>query len=274
MPAGQTRNPERNRTAPTQPALVTSACMPATPQLNKNENYSQSVYDLSMNASMPPGWYTNQYGQHQWWDGQQWGPLAANQQPPPPDNLPFNAPNHPPAALAPQAQYAGAPARRESGTGWAWGCLGVFILFALIIGSCTAITSSSTSADRDRRDTQQTQQAQPNLSTDYLSEVDRLMAEEGYEPWERGYIYVRVLSDEEKQNLSCGYGRCAWVAIVALDGCPGGIYVEVDLTSNGTPVDWTNAISASAQPEEEVIVELNTFNENSDAFRISDITCM
>jgi len=25
----------------------------------------------------PPGWYTNLYGQVQWWDGYRWGPLAS-----------------------------------------------------------------------------------------------------------------------------------------------------------------------------------------------------
>lgn len=27
-------------------------------------------------TQIPAGWYTNQNGQQQWWDGQQWGQLA------------------------------------------------------------------------------------------------------------------------------------------------------------------------------------------------------
>ena len=30
----------------------------------------------------PPGWYPNQHGQTQWWDGQAWGPNAPQQQAP------------------------------------------------------------------------------------------------------------------------------------------------------------------------------------------------
>lgn len=45
---------------------------------NLNTRYGNSMTDTP--AQTPPGWYPNQYGQTQWWDGNSWGPVAPQQQ--------------------------------------------------------------------------------------------------------------------------------------------------------------------------------------------------
>lgn len=35
-----------------------------------------TVHHSQPNTAVPAGWYPNQYGQLQWWDGFAWGPLA------------------------------------------------------------------------------------------------------------------------------------------------------------------------------------------------------
>ncbi|WP_198147858.1 NINE protein [Microbacterium sp. XT11] len=60
----------------------------------------------------PPGWYPNQQGHMQWWDGHQWGQLA-----------------HAPSAVAPAPYYQ--PARPMKDTGIAY-------LLAILLGGFAA----------------------------------------------------------------------------------------------------------------------------------------
>lgn len=79
----------------------------------------------------PPGWYTNPYGQLQWWDGYAWGQLA--QQPPqPPPGPP--APSAGSVASAPNPGSAGsatsAPPDKAlpNVSGFVWGALGLAVI--------------------------------------------------------------------------------------------------------------------------------------------------
>lgn len=222
-----------------------------------------------MSGQFPPGWYQNPQGQTQWWTGNDWGPLQG----PPPSQAQFSTPPPPPPPGA-GIQENGAVDSRKSSSASGWGCLALVVVLVLIFVSCTAINSARNSADDDSSGAQEPKPTQVQPQVDYNDILDEQMAEQGFDPWERGYIYVRYLTDDEKANMSCSYARCTWVAIVAIDGCPGGFYVQADLVSNGTPVDWTNAISASAKPEEVVVVEITTFNESVDQMRLSEVTCM
>ena len=73
---------------------------------------------------------------------------------------------------------------------------------------------------------------------------------EGFTIVESGNHYYRWMTDEEKANSSCGYNACSFAIIHSEKGCSAGFYVKADILSNGAPIDWTNATTASVKPGE------------------------
>lgn len=100
------------------------------------------------------------------------------------------------------------------------------------------------------------------------------MRDEGYVQWENSGVYYRYLTEEERAGLSCDFGACAWVMVASAAGCADGYYIQIDLMSGGTPIEWTNGISPSQRPGEAVRLELNWLVDEIDSLRVSEITCM
>lgn len=213
-------------------------------------------------TSPRPGWYTNPSGQLQWWDGTTWGALATE-----------NATSPPPPAVT----------KRYNTWMWVWIsivlviAIGIPVAGLLMVAASTGASTSS-SAPKEQEEEASTSESVPSSPERPASPLpptrDELMIAEGWQPVESGDTYYRFFNEEEQANSSCGYNPCTWVVITSYSGCPGGFYVKADLLAAGTPVDWTNAISASTLPAEPVVVTLEFFNDSVDSVRLSEIRCM
>jgi hypothetical protein len=73
----------------------------------------------------------------------------------------------------------------------------------------------------------------------------------------------------------CSVGDYCWHAkFVAQDGCPGGLYAEINiLDSAGNVIDWTNASASSLGPDSKAILEFSTFNSDAQSAEMSTVDC-
>lgn len=216
-------------------------------------------------TNSPPGWYFNSEGEKQWWDGEKWGVLETQ----------FNA------LYKPEV-----PARKK---GLSVGkfivlVLAVTAVLALVLagmsglGNSTPSTKTSPSAEATDQEAapepEPTQEPAPQPALSAAEQQDQSMTDQGWATVVSGDTYYRFLTDEEKANSSCGSWTCVWVVVVSMSGCPSGFYVKADILSGETPVSWTNEISASAQPGESVVVQLNDVRGVGNVFRVSELNCM
>ena len=82
-----------------------------------------------MNTTPPPGWYPNQHGQTQWWDGFAWGPLAETATPPAAAQAPAA---QAPAYAPPRPVRAVPAAERSKLVWWSFGAVGAGLVLAVL----------------------------------------------------------------------------------------------------------------------------------------------
>lgn len=199
----------------------------------------------------PTGWYKNTDGEFQWWDGQQWGILATNY-----DNV----------------QAAESKPKRSLGCGGWFAVIAAIAVVIVIIGMATN-NSASTSRSSDTSGPPAAQNTNPP-EPPAEQQLDESMVEQGWAVVDSGDTYFRFFTEEEMANSSCGHWSCTWVVITSVSGCSSGFYVKADILAGETPVSWTNERSASAKPEESVVVMLEDHQDAGDSFRISEISCV
>lgn len=169
------------------------------------------------------------------------------------------------------ADTAAVPVHKKGIGCGGWLAIIAFIAFILVvILTVTNDRSSTTSQSSSTSDPQNT--VPPEKSAEQSR--DDAMTEQGWAVAVSGDTYYRFLTDEERADASCGHWTCTWVVLRSESGCSGGFYVKGDIVSGETPVGWTNEVSASAKPGENVVVQLEDHQGLGDAFRVSEINCL
>ena len=109
-----------------------------------------------------------------------------------------------------------------------------------------------------------------------------IAADAASKPWyPKGYIeYVGADGiawrwlDNDQFNCDYYYATCWGMSIVAEDGCPSGLYAEIDiLDSSGDKISYSNDLESYAAPGDKVRLIFNDFSDGIDSARLADINC-
>jgi hypothetical protein len=79
-----------------------------------------------------------------------------------------------------------------------------------------------------------------------------------------------------KSETNCTYssGACWSVMVVTKDGCPSGLYGEIAiLDKSEVQIDYTNDTTTLVPAGTKVKMTFDTFNEEADTARLSQLTC-
>ncbi len=74
-------------------------------------------------------------------------------------------------------------------------------------------------------------------------------------------------------NPSCDYFTCWQIRVLSRDGCPDGVYAELNILSGDTVIGYTNDSLGYLGPGETALLTLTDTNENSTSGRLTDLTC-
>lgn len=99
--------------------------------------------------------------------------------------------------------------------------------------------------------------------------LDHYWADKGFDNIGQG-LYFRWLDSSEYE---CGYYDCAGFAIVAEDGCPGGVYLEAAIMSGGVQVGWTNTSFTAVPPKGSATGAFEMVTASGDSFNLSGASC-
>lgn len=265
-----------------------------------------TTYPGQRPTAPPPGWYVNDNGARQWWDGRAWGPLAPLATPAPvPNPLLMRKPRNPlgtwsiavacgsllllliPRAGSFVAALGAATAlvlaivglaqarSRRVGTSVVSLVISAFVvvisLAVMGMPAMVASTSQISPAHQASAIPSAPVEAKPPQQT-AEQQRDTQMENQGFRVWQSGETWVKAA---DPGSFTCDYGtRCIWYSIVSYSGCSAGFYVKGDiLNENGVAIDWTNEITASVAATETVAFQLRTMTDGS-KFRLTEISCM
>lgn len=80
--------------------------------------------------------------------------------------------------------------------------------------------------------------------------------------------------DPQDPAFDCGYlDRCMILQLFAIDGCPDGGYIEMNLLSSGTIVGYTNDAVPSMQMGDVYNARLAILESNVDDVDLTELTC-
>lgn len=161
---------------------------------------------------------------------------------------------------------------QASPTGSARAWWGLVLSLAAVVSASIFYSSLPDMPDSSEVSNESAQSSAPPQKS-AAEQFDDAMEADGYTVVDSGENYFRWLNEEEKANSSCGYVACTFGVIYSKNGCSS-FYVKADLISGGTPVGWTNEMTASARPDEAITFELNDHQGIADSYRISEIRCM
>lgn len=142
--------------------------------------------------------------------------------------------------------------------------VGIFIVGAIVGGNRGS--EGSTVAEATSTPTL----AQPDPPS-AAAVLDQSAREQGWSVAQSGELYFKAIDPD---STSCGHYDCLWYNVQSTSGCASGVYIQADIMSNGTAVDWTNARSASIHAGEAVAVKLEDVRGLGDAFRVSQVDCL
>lgn len=94
----------------------------------------------------------------------------------------------------------------------------------------------------------------------------------GYYEVEDGLAYKWVDDGPDP----CGYSRCRYTTmkIISRDGCPSGLYVEVNkLDSSENVIDWTNDSVPALGPMQSAVLQFVSYNNNADSTQPVEFNC-
>lgn len=96
---------------------------------------------------------------------------------------------------------------------------------------------------------------------------------EGFSIWaqEEGIAWRWLESSE----FNCSYGDYCWgIYIVARDGCPSGLYAAISiLDKSDVQIDFSNDSFSSSLPMQKSKMIFETFNDESESARLSEVSC-
>lgn len=79
-----------------------------------------------------------------------------------------------------------------------------------------------------------------------------------------------------RSETNCSYssGSCWSVMLITRDGCPSGMYAELAIfDGSGVQIDYTNDSTTRVSPNTKVKLTFDTFNEQADTARLSEVSC-
>jgi hypothetical protein len=83
-------------------------------------------------------------------------------------------------------------------------------------------------------------------------------------------VYFRWLASGE---YWCGNWDCAGFAVIAVDGCPNGLYLQAGIMSGGTQVGWTNKSFAGLAPGGSALGLFEEVTASGDSFSLTKVNC-
>lgn len=95
---------------------------------------------------------------------------------------------------------------------------------------------------------------------------------EGFVTYQNGLAYKWSTGGSDP----CGSIQCkfATLEVTSLNGCPGGLYVEVNFTSNGTVYDWSNDDVPSLSPGQVAQLQFVTYEDaGSSKVELATMSC-
>ena len=111
------------------------------------------------------------------------------------------------------------------------------------------------------------------------SRSDRINSLAAHVPWyPRGFTgYGDGLAWEWIDNNDCGYsdGYCWGIWLVSRDGCPSGVYAEVNIKSGGVVIDYSNDSLGSLAANDVAKLDFVAFEDGYGTLtaQITDINC-
>lgn len=241
-------------------------------------------------SSTPPGWYPNNEGKLQWWDGKQWGPLAPTMTEQLNQEYSVDRQKARPVkqdALA-KSITTDPVVQTKKMSGWGKFLIGVVVV-AVLWGFVVAIQAGTDAALSNAASRSEGSNELPLKEDDTETVIEEKKPEPapappprkteaelfdesakaaGFKVFRSGEIYLDVA-----EGGTCGYYPCIDYVILSRSACHSGFYVRANITSGGVPIGWTNEITASVQANNPIIVRLQD-HIGGDQVQITEISCM
>jgi hypothetical protein len=84
----------------------------------------------------------------------------------------------------------------------------------------------------------------------------------------------RAVTWEWVENPACDYGRCWQIRVTAPDGCPNGVYAEMNITDDaGVVVDYSNDALGSLAPGQTGVLTFTHFDDAPRQGEITQVSC-
>lgn len=77
----------------------------------------------------------------------------------------------------------------------------------------------------------------------------------------------------DSSNFTCGRYDCIAFAVVAAEGCPGGMYLEAAIMRGGTQVAWTNETFSGLGKGDSASGFFDDIYGQGDSFRLTEVNC-
>lgn len=256
-----------------------------------------------MSTNPPAGWYPNQEGTSQWWDGTQW--TEHRRETSPANSLHMTALKNGAATTAlvlglvgllinplgitgiiglcfaiaglsraTQLRRQGHPSKGAAKSWW-----GLTLSVAGIIFFYTLFPSFLDSVYDDAPGASQSTESGPSTDSSDQSkseaeQYDEHMIEQGFSVVDSGENYIRWYTSEEMAASTCSFSNCLYGVVASRTGCSSGFYVKADILRDETAVGWTNVTTASVQPTESVSFRIDDHEGIGDGFRFAEVNCM
>lgn len=255
-----------------------------------------------MSTNPPAGWYPNQEGTFQWWDGSQWTEHRRDTPPANPLNStalkngaattalvlglvgllinPFGITGIIGVCFAIAGLSRAAQLRRQghpgSGTAKSWWGLtlsvaGIIFFYALFPSFLSSVYDAPSAP-------QSNESSPPNNNSDQskseAEQYDDHMRDQGFGVVDSGENYIRWYTPEEMAESTCSFSNCLYGVVASRTGCSSGFYVKADILRDETAVGWTNVTTASVQPSESVSFRIDDHEGIGDGFRFAEVNCM
>lgn len=124
-------------------------------------------------------------------------------------------------------------------------------------------------AEREAADVKAREERERKAALEAQASQDSFYASIGYENVGNN-VYFHWLDPSE---YSCGNWDCGGFAVIAVDGCPSGLYLEAGIMSGGTQVGWTNNAFAGLAPGGTAAGVFEMISASGDSFSLTDVNC-
>jgi hypothetical protein len=132
-------------------------------------------------------------------------------------------------------------------------------------------TRDALSSCKLRADYDQTSSALVSLDS-RLRSVDALAETVPWYPRDY-YEWGDNLAWQWVENPACDYFSCWQIRVRTLDGCPSGLYAEINIKSGGTVTDYSNDALGSLGAGETALLTFTDTSDSSDTATLTEINC-